>query len=166
MGHNHHHHAGTLQNINRAFIAGIVLNSVFVIAEVIEGIRANSLALLSDAGHNFTDVVGLLLALLAFRLMKVKATARFTYGYQKTTILVALFNALILLFAIANIGKEAVQRLFKPEILQGYAIPVVAAIGVGNRAAIPVGAGEVFAVAAAPGHGGGVQGGQSSNRFL
>src|SRR5256885_1043425 len=100
MGHEHHHNHSEIQelkNANLAFYIGIGLNFLFVIIEVIAGIIIHSLSLLSDAGHNFTDVVSLALSLLAFRLADVKPNETFTYGYRKTTILVALFNGIILL---------------------------------------------------------------------
>lgn len=128
----HHHHDHTLQltNLNRAFIVGIILNALFVIVEAAAGFYSDSLGLLTDAGHNLSDVASLALALLAFKLAKVKPNENFTYGYQKTTILVALLNAVILLIAIGGIGWEAVQRLFHPEPTQGKTIAIVAGIGI------------------------------------
>ena len=88
--HDHSHHTPHIENINRAFIWGIGLNLAFVIVEAGAGLYLNSLALLSDAGHNLSDVVSLILALFAFRLMKVKASVNYTYGYKKSTILLYL----------------------------------------------------------------------------
>jgi cobalt-zinc-cadmium efflux system protein len=96
----HHHHAQPLTNVSRAFIAGIALNFLFVIIECIVGLSIHSLSLLSDAGHNLADVAALALSLLAYRLAKAKPTEQFTYGYSKTTILVALFNAVVLLATV------------------------------------------------------------------
>ena len=139
MGHEHHHHshnhAPELTHLNRAFIVGIVLNSVFVVVEVIAGFATNSLALLTDAGHNLSDVAALALSLIAFRLTKVKANEHFTYGYSKTTILVALINSVILLIAIGGIGYEAVHRFIHPEPMQGNMMAIVAAIGIVINAA-------------------------------
>lgn len=132
----HHSHEGhnersTLAgNLNRAFIIGIVLNIGFVILEVAAGFATNSLGLLTDAGHNLSDVAGLALSLLAFRMAKIKPDDRFTYGYSKTTILVALVNAVILLVAVGSIGVEAFKRFAHPEPLQGNIISVVAGIGI------------------------------------
>src|ERR1700676_2742931 len=98
MEHNHahhHDHSGTLTNVNTAFIAGISLNFLFVVIEVIAGISIHSVSLLSDAAHNLADVGALALSLLAYRLLKVKSNQQFTYGYRKTSILVALFNAML-----------------------------------------------------------------------
>ncbi|MCI1648098.1 MAG: cation diffusion facilitator family transporter [Bacteroides sp.] len=127
-----HHHTHTIDSnaLNRAFIVGIILNLLFVFVEFSAGFWYNSLALLSDAGHNLGDVVSLVLALLAFRLAKVKANAKYTYGYKKSTILVSLFNAIILLLAVGAIIIESVQKLAHPEAVQGSAIAWVAGIGV------------------------------------
>ena len=129
-GGHHHHHAPVLTNLNRAFIIGIVLNSAFVLIEVVAGITTNSLALLTDAGHNLADVAALALSLMAFRLSKVKADKHFTYGYSKTTILVTLVNAVVLLVGIGGVGYEAILRLIKPEPTQGVPMAVVACIGI------------------------------------
>lgn len=128
--HHHHHHSPVIGNINRAFWIGIILNSAFVIIEFTAGFYYNSLALLSDAGHNLSDVASLGLSLLAFRLAKSKATERFTYGYHKSTILASLVNAVILLIAVGGIGWEAVQRFLHPVETQGGVIALVAGIGI------------------------------------
>jgi cobalt-zinc-cadmium efflux system protein len=128
--HGHHHHHVDLKEINRAFVIGIILNFVFVIIEVIVGLSIHSLSLLSDAGHNLADVASLALSLIAIRLMKVKPNEKYTYGYKKTTILVALFNAAVLLLSIGAIGYEAIHRILSPEPLPGKTISIVAAIGI------------------------------------
>lgn len=133
MSHEHHHHHGEiaeLKHVNKPFYVGIGLNFLFVIVEVIAGLIIHSLSLLSDAGHNFADVISLALALLAFRLADVKPSENFTYGYRKTTILVALFNSIILLVSIGAISYEAVDHLFNPRVLPGTTIAWVAGIGV------------------------------------
>jgi len=129
-GHHHHHHAEAPANLNTAFIIGISLNFFFVVIEVITGIFIHSLALLSDAGHNLADVGALILSLFAFRLLKVKSNENYTYGYGKTSILVALLNAVILLVSIGAIAFEAVRRLLHPEPIPGTTIAIVAAIGI------------------------------------
>jgi cobalt-zinc-cadmium efflux system protein len=130
-GHHHHHHSAPLTYVNTAFVIGIALNFLFVIIEVIAGLSIHSLSLLSDAGHNLADVGSLSLSLLAFRLLKVKPNSRYTYGYRKTSILVALFNAMILLVSIGAIVYEAVHRFLNPEILPaGMTIAWVAGIGI------------------------------------
>lgn len=126
--HDHHHH--TVTTINRAFIIGIILNSVFVAVEAVAGFWTQSLALLTDAGHNLSDVAALALSLLAFKLAKQKATERYTYGYRKTTVLVTLLNAVILLVAVGGIGYEAIHRFFNPQPLQGNVIAWVAGVGI------------------------------------
>ena len=129
--HGHHHHGPvTLTHINRAFIIGILLNFLFVIIEVIVGLSIHSLSLLSDAGHNLADVGTLALSLLAYRLLKVKANERYTYGYRKTSILVAFFNAVVLLVSIGAIAYEAIHRFLNPEPLPGNTIAIVAGIGI------------------------------------
>jgi cobalt-zinc-cadmium efflux system protein len=129
--HDHGHgHGVVLENINRAFIVGISMNFLFVLIEVIAGLYIHSLSLLSDAGHNLADVGSLVLSLLAFRLVKVKANEKYTYGYRKTTILTALFNAVVLLLSIGAIAYESIHRLLNPEPLPGITIAVVAGIGI------------------------------------
>jgi len=130
----HHHHPVNIKDVNRAFIIGIVLNFVFVLVEAFVGLSINSLSLLSDAGHNLADVASLAMSLIAIRLLKVKPTEKYTYGYKKTTILVALLNAAILLLSIGAIGYEAIHRMMAPEPLPGKTISIVAAIGIGINA--------------------------------
>jgi len=125
---NTHNHGPT--NYNRAFAVGVVLNFGFVIAEVIFGITADSLALLADAGHNLSDVAGLLLAWGASVLSRLQPTAKRTYGYRSTTIIAALVNAVILLVAVGGIALESVQRFKSPAPAAGETIIIVATIGV------------------------------------
>jgi cobalt-zinc-cadmium efflux system protein len=135
-GHSHDHHghahshAVELKSVNAAFIIGIVLNLGFVVVEAVAGLIIHSLSLLSDAGHNLADVASLALALFAFRMLKVKSNANYTYGYKKTTVLVALFNGAILLVSIGAILFESVQRLISPEPIPGKTISIVAAVGI------------------------------------
>jgi cobalt-zinc-cadmium efflux system protein len=134
-GFGHHHHPINLEQVNRAFVIGIILNFLFVVIEVIVGLDIHSLSLLSDAGHNLADVASLAMALVAIRLLRVRATDKYTYGFKKTTILVALLNAAILLLSVGAIGYEALHRLMTPEsALPGKTISVVAAIGIGINA--------------------------------
>lgn len=133
MSHEHSHqhsHAINAESLNKAFIIGIVLNLAFVVIEFVAGFWFDSLALLSDAGHNLSDVVSLVLALLAFRLAKVKANERYTYGYKKSTILVSLLNAVILLVAVGAIVIESIHKLSNPAVVPGGAIAWVAGVGV------------------------------------
>ncbi|GDX52772.1 cation efflux system protein [Bacteroidota bacterium] len=130
LEHKHEHHNTQFHNVSRAFALGIILNSAFVLIEFAAGFYTNSLALLSDAGHNLSDVAGLSFALIAFKISKAKATKKFTYGYHKSTILVSLVNAVILLVAIGSIGLEAIQRFMHPIETPGRAIIIVASIGI------------------------------------
>ena len=132
MGHDHHHPVVTLSKANTAFIVGISLNFIFVLIEAGVGFYIHSLSLLSDAAHNLADVGTLALSLLAFKLLKVKANDQYTYGYRKTSILVALFNSVILLVSIGGIAFEALHKSFSPdpEPLPGFTIAIVAGIGI------------------------------------
>jgi cobalt-zinc-cadmium efflux system protein len=129
-GHHGHAHAIDWKNVNNAFIVGMVLNFLFVVIEVLVGLNIHSLSLLSDAGHNLADVASLALSLIAFRLLKVPSNKKYTYGYKKTTILVALLNAAVLLLSIGAIGYEALHRMLAPEPIPGKTISLVAAIGI------------------------------------
>jgi len=131
-GHHHHHdHTPKLDHLNSAFIIGIVLNSVFVVLEVVAGLWSHSLSLLTDAGHNLSDVAGLALALLAFKLSKVSSNQDYTYGYKRSTIIVSFFNALVLFVAVGFIGYEAVMRFIHPETIAGGTMAWVAFAGIG-----------------------------------
>lgn len=123
----HHYHSA---NYGRAFAIGIALNMLFVLIEAYYGWRADSLALLSDAGHNLSDVLGLLIAWGGFYLARLRPNQKHTYGLGRATILAALFNALILLIAIGGIVWEAVGRFNHPVPIQGGIVMLVAAIGV------------------------------------
>jgi cobalt-zinc-cadmium efflux system protein len=125
-----HGHAHAPADFGRAFLIGTVLNIGFVVVEAIYGVTANSTALLADAGHNLSDVFGLLIAWGAATLTKRAPTERFTYGMRKSTILAALFNAVFLLVAVGAIALEAVQRLSASETISGRTVMIVAAIGV------------------------------------
>lgn len=127
-----HNHTGSaeLSGVNRAFIIGIILNLLFVFIEFGSGLFLNSLALISDAGHNLSDVASLALAMVAFRLAKVKPNQTFTYGLRKSTILISLLNAVILLIVIGAIAWESISRLKYPQPIQGDYMAVVAGIGI------------------------------------
>ncbi len=131
--HNHTHdhgHSHAPTNYNRAFAIGVALNVVYIAVEATYGILADSLALLADAGHNLSDVLGLLLAWGANYLVQRKPTERHTYGWRKSTILAALTNAIILLVAMGGIAWEAVRRFSDPSPVAGKTVIIVAAIGV------------------------------------
>ena len=129
-----HNHTPEVTSLNRAFIIGIAINALYVIIELGAGLYYDSLALISDAGHNLTDVASLALALLAFRLAKVKANDKFTYGYRKSTVLVSLINSVVLFVAIGGILWESFSRIHNPVVVQGLPISIVAGIGIGINA--------------------------------
>ncbi len=128
-GGTHQHHAPP-DRMTRAFALGIALNIVFVAVGVVAGIAANSTALLADAAHNLGDVLGLAMAWGATALAKRARTARRTYGLRRTTIIAALANGGLVLFAVGGVVWEAVQRLHTPHTVDGGIVAIVAAIGV------------------------------------
>ena len=132
MSHDHHGHSHShaVTSLNNAFLLGIILNLGFVAAEFIAGFMTNSMGLLSDAGHNLSDVASLVLAMLAFRLAKVQSNKKYTYGYKKSTVLVSLLNAVILLIAVGIIIAESIDKILHPQPVSGGVIVWVAGIGV------------------------------------
>ena len=130
-GHDHHHHDNSPPGgWGRAFALGIALNLGFVVIEGVYGWLSGSLALLADAGHNLSDVAGLVLAWGAALAGGLRPTHRRTYGWMRASILAALANALLLIFAMGALAFEAVQRLQTPEPVAGWTVIVVAAVGV------------------------------------
>lgn len=128
-GHDHGHgHAPA--TFNRAFAIGIALNIAFVAIEAWYGWQANSLALLADAGHNLSDVAGLVLAWGGTLAGKLRPDARHTYGWKRASILAAFFNAMLLLVAMGSLAWEAINRLGSPEATKGWTIITVAGIGI------------------------------------
>ena len=129
--HGHHHdHVKVLSSLSNIFIICIVLNIIYVFIEASVGFFENSLGLLSDAGHNLGDVFSLLLALIAFHLAKISNNKRFTYGYKKSTILISLLNAIILLVAVGAIVVESVNKLRNPVAIDGSVISWTAGAGI------------------------------------
>lgn len=131
--HEHHHtdnHHHAPKDYGRIFAFGIILNLAFVTIEAFYGWTAHSLALLADAGHNLSDVLGLLLAWSAFWLSQRKGTTHYTYGWRKTSVLAALINSMILLFAMGAMAWEAIQRLQQPQPIASLTVIWVAACGV------------------------------------
>ncbi|WP_288934187.1 cation diffusion facilitator family transporter [uncultured Sphingomonas sp.] len=129
-GHGHHGHSHAPASFDRAFAIGIGLNIAYVLAEAGAGLWTGSVALLADAGHNLSDVLGLAVAWGGATLAKRGPTKRFTYGFKGSTILAALLNALLLLVALGAIALEAVQRIGDPPPLAGLTVSVVAGIGI------------------------------------
>jgi cobalt-zinc-cadmium efflux system protein len=127
-GHQHHHHPPA--DFDRAFAIGVGLNLAFVVVEAAYGLQAKSLALLADAGHNLSDVLGLALAWAGSVLARRGPTQRFTYGLRRFSILAALANAGMLLIAVGAIAIEAVQRFRQPAPVASTTVMVVAAIGI------------------------------------
>lgn len=128
--HHHHHHAMPKQSLNGIFILSIILNGLFVLVEAGVGLWHDSLSLLSDAGHNLSDVFSLLLVLVAFRLAKVQQNDRFTYGYRKSTILISLLNAVILLVAVGAIVIDSIHKFSEPAEVNGIAVSWTAGVGI------------------------------------
>lgn len=128
--HGHHHQVSAADVANKAFIWGIVLNSLFVVIQAAVGVFSHSMALLADAGHNLSDVASLALSLFAFKLAKARPTHDYTYGYKKTTILASLTNAVVLLITIGILGFESFNRLFHPQPIEGGLVAIVAGIGI------------------------------------
>jgi cobalt-zinc-cadmium efflux system protein len=129
--HDHHHsHVHSVASFNRAFALGIGLNIAFVIIEAFYGWHAGSLALLADAGHNLSDVAGLLLAWAAAFAGRIPPDARHTYGWRRASILAAFVNAMLLLVAMGLLLWEAAHRLQSPAPVEGITIIAVAGIGV------------------------------------
>ncbi len=129
--HNHnHHHITPGTNLNRAFQSGIVLNLIYVIVEAAYGFYYNSMGLLSDAGHNLSDVASLLIAMVAFRMSQRRPTGQYTYGYSKMTIQASLVNSVLLLVAVGAILVESISKLLHPATVNGEAIAWVSGVGV------------------------------------
>ncbi|MBQ9397061.1 MAG: cation transporter [Bacteroidales bacterium] len=132
LHHHHPHHAGAADvgSLRGIYWISIALNLAFVLVESGVGLWNRSLGLLSDAGHNLSDVFSLILALIAFRLAASKSTPKFTYGYKKGSILISLLNAVILLVAVGAILVESIHKLRNPSDLDGGAIAWTAGVGI------------------------------------
>jgi len=133
QGHSHAHghgHSHAPASFGMAFAVGIGLNTGFLLIETFYGFYANSMALVADAGHNLSDVLGLIVAWAGATMARTSATPRFTYGLKKASILSALINSLFLLIAVGAIGAEAIRRLFHPSSTEGMVVVIVAAIGI------------------------------------
>ncbi len=125
-----HAHSHAPADFGRAFAIAAACNIALVAAQIVFGVLANSVALLADAGHNFGDVLGLLLAWGAHGVARWRPTKHFTYGLRSASILAALLNGLILLVATGAIAWEAARRLFAPDVVGGATVMTVAAIGI------------------------------------
>ena len=129
-GHDHEGPSNAPASYGRAFLIGTILNLGFVAIEAGYGFAANSVALLADAGHNLSDVLGLLVAWGAVTLSKRKPSAHYTYGLGRSSILAALFNAVFLLVAVGAIAYEAIRRFAHPQPVESTTVMIVAAIGI------------------------------------
>ena len=129
-GHHHHHHSHAIERLSTIYIVAVALNLLFVIVEAVAGFVGNSIGLLSDAGHNLSDVFSLLLAMIALKLASSHATKRFTYGHRKASVLISLLNAIILLVAVGAIIVESVEKFFTPTEVNGTLIIWTAAVGI------------------------------------
>ncbi|MEB3160378.1 MAG: cation diffusion facilitator family transporter [Synechocystis sp.] len=127
--HHHHHPAPTPGSKNRIFLISFGLNLGIVVLQVIFGIWSNSLSLLADAGHNLSDVLGLLIAWGAIWLGQRQATLNYTYGWKRSTILAALLNASLILVALGAIAVEAIHRFQNPMPIQENIVIIVASVG-------------------------------------
>ena len=125
-----HGDSHTPATFNRAFAVGIALNAAFVAIEAFYGWKVDSLALLADAGHNLSDVIGLVLAWGGALAGRLRPDARHTYGWKRASILAAFINAMLLLVAMGSLAWEAIHRLQSPQPIEGVTIMVVAGIGI------------------------------------
>lgn len=126
----HHHPVPSTRKLTTVFVWGIALNLLYSAVEFGIGVYSGSMGLIADAGHNLSDVVSLVMALLAIRLSARKATRRYTYGFKKSTILASLFNAVLLLIAVGMIAAESISKFFHPQPVEGAAIAWTAGAGV------------------------------------
>lgn len=126
----HHHHHHTITTINKIMVWSIVLNLLYVIIEAGVGIYGDSLGLVSDAGHNLSDVFSLILTLIGLKLVNAAANRHFTYGYQKATVLIAMLNAVILLIAVGVIIIESINKINHPEPIDGELVSWTAGVGI------------------------------------
>lgn len=128
--HGHHHHHVMPTSMNGIFIFCIVLNLLFVGIEAAVGLAQNSLSLLSDAGHNLSDVFSLVLVLIAFQLAKIHSRQHYTYGLKKSTVLISLLNAILLLVAVGGIIYESILKFNEPVDVNGVAVSWTAGAGI------------------------------------
>ena len=130
LGHHHHGHSHAPADFNAAFAFGVGLNLLLVVAQVVGGYVAHSLALVADAGHNFADVLGLVLAWWANRLRSTRPTPTRTYGLRGASILAAVANAMMLLVTMGGVAWEAVARLGLPQPVAGTTVMIIAGAGI------------------------------------
>ena len=132
MEHNHSHNNDI--NLSNAFKTGIAINIIFVTIEALYGYLSNSMALIADAGHNLSDVLALIFSWIAIILSQRKPTMKFTYGFRRSTILIALLNTILLLAAVVFIVYETIGRLSKSAEINAKSVMIVASIGIAVNA--------------------------------
>ena len=131
MERSHHHHSPVApKNITKAFVVGLILNTAFVAIEAIAGLYTHSLSLLADAGHNLSDVASLALVLFANKIAMKQANDKYSFGYRQSTVLVALVNGGILLFALGAVAYEAAIRISNPQSIEGGVVAAIAGVGI------------------------------------
>jgi len=130
----HEHSQSHDIKLGTAFKIGITINIIFVIAEALSGVFSNSMSLVADAGHNLSDVLALVFSWIAVILSQRKPTLKFTYGFRRSTILVALLNTIVLLVAVGIILFETIQRLHNPVEINAGSVMIVATIGIAVNA--------------------------------
>lgn len=128
--HDHQNEHLSSQKLSNAFKIGIFINIIFVIVEALYGYLSNSMALVADAGHNLSDVMALVFSWIAIILSRRKPTSKFTYGFRRSTILIALLNTVLLLVAVAIIAWEAIDRIGKPVEIKSGSVIIVAFVGI------------------------------------
>jgi cobalt-zinc-cadmium efflux system protein len=130
-----HRHSNKIDlNLGNAFRAGITINIIFIIIEALFGFFSNSMALIADAGHNLSDVLALVFSWIAVIISRREPTLKFTYGFRRSTILIALLNTILLLSAVAFIIIETIHRMNNPVKIEANSVMIVAAIGIGVNA--------------------------------
>ena len=128
--HHHHHSVDNLSSLNRAFYIGIGVNLLYTVLEYGVGFHTDSLALISDASHNLSDVASLVISLIGLKLAQRAATALYTYGYKKASIFASLINAVLLVSIVIKIVIESIERLISAPELPGGVIMITAGIGI------------------------------------
>jgi cobalt-zinc-cadmium efflux system protein len=128
MEYNHFHSKDL--NLSTAFKVGIAINIIFVIIEALSGYLSNSMALIADAGHNLSDVLALVFSWMAIKLSQRKPTMKFTYGFRRSTILIALLNTILILTAVAFIIFETIVRLSRTAEINAKSVMIVASVGI------------------------------------
>ena len=128
----HHDHFGdrSKNSLKKSFIIGITLNIGYAFLELISGIYFGSMSMISDAGHNFVDVLSLSLAFTGLLIAGIKPNNKFTFGYKKSTILAAVFNSILLIISVFFIIKESIERIAEPVEINGYSMIIVAGMGI------------------------------------